>query len=193
MRAEVPPPDGPPRLLQPVDPEYPATLKEQRVTGWAEIGFRVDENGTVGDITVVDTSFAEFGRAAADAVRQFKYQPAYKNGRPCAVRAQIPIIFDFDDDELAEMDSHRAKEVLPPGPPTVEISAVDEWPELKKEIHPATPAVLKAKSWMGQATVDFVVDENGDPRDVHVVATTHHECAEPAVVAVRQWKFTPGR
>jgi TonB family protein len=187
------PGDGPPKLLNSVTPEYPAALKAQRIVGWAEILCLVDEQGAVGDVTVEHTTLDEFGRAAAAAVRQFQYQPAIKGGRPYAVHVRIPVNFNLGDDDLAEQESHRAKEALADGPPIMEISAIDEWPELEQEIRPVTPASLVKQRAMGQAMVGFVVDEHGLPRDVHLVFTTHSECAEPAVAAVRRWKFAPGK
>jgi TonB family protein len=192
-QAETLPGDGPPKLLNSVTPEYPAELKAQQIVGWAEILCLVGEQGEVGEVTVEHASLDEFGRAAAAAVRQFQYQPAIKNGRPYAVHVRIPVNFNLGDDDLAEQESRRAKEILPAGPPTADVAELDEWPALEREVRPATPAVLVAQRTMGQAMVGFVVDEHGIPRDVHLIFTTLKECAEPAVAAVRQWKFTPGR
>jgi TonB family protein len=187
------PPDGPPRLLKSVKPEYPAALKEQRIVGAADLLCLIDEQGDVTEVSIERASREEFGRAAAEAVRRCKYQPAIKGGQPRAVRVRLPVNFDFSESELAEMDARRTGEILPPGPPLVDIAALDEWPELRKEVRPKTPAILARIHRMGQTVVRLVVDENGQPRDVRVLATTQVECSEAAVEAVRQCTFSPGK
>ncbi len=193
VRAQSQPADGPPKVLEPAPLEYPAKLREQRITGWARIALRIGEQGEITEAKVNEETTSEFGQAALAAARRFKFQPAYKAGRPCAMPVILPFVFDFDDADFAEMEAHRTKEVLPPGPPTVEISAAQDWPELKDEVRPKTPAALQDRNWMGEATIGFVVDETGIPRDVHLVEATEVECVAPAIAAVRQWKFFPGR
>jgi len=185
--------DGPPKVLEAVPAVYPAKLKEQRITGWARIALTIDERGKVAKAEVAEETLSEFGQAALDAVRRFKFQPAYSAGHPRAMSVILPLNFDFDGADLAELEAHRQREVLPSGPPTVEISAVSDWPELKKEVRPSTPMILEAKGWMGEATVGFVVDERGIPRDVHLIKSTERKCGARAMDAVRQWRFSPGR
>lgn len=190
-RAQTPLPDGPPRLLKSVAPIYPAQLREQRVIGSANILCRITEEGKVSDATVEYATQQDFGLSALAAVRQFKYQPAIKNGQNRATKVKIPVEFSFDDSELAGFEEQRAKESLPPGPPILAAREVDQLPGLKKEIRPKTPSPLSQSRQTGQTLTGFVVDEQGMPRDVHPIITTHAECATAAVEVIRQWKFSP--
>jgi protein TonB len=48
--------------------------------GMVELDFLIDENGSVQDIQVVESSGAVFDSAVVETVRNWKYQPATKNG-----------------------------------------------------------------------------------------------------------------
>jgi protein TonB len=184
-------PDGPPKLLDSVTPEYPVHLKEQRVVGSAQIICLIDENGSVKDAAVDHAALPEFGQAALAAVRQFKYQPAVKNGQRRAIKVAIPIEFSLGDGILAELEARRTKEPLPPGLPIIAAKEVDILPMLKKEIRPKTPEILKQSRQLGQTVMGFIVDERGVPRDVHAIVTTHAECAKEALAVITQWRFSP--
>lgn len=183
----------PPKALRRSAPEYPAALKAQRVVGSANLSFLVDVNGDVKEVRVEHAAQEAFGRAAAAAVSQWKYQPATKAGQPVALRVGMSLEFSLTGAELARLEEVREKEALPPGPAPLEVAELDEWPELKKEIRPKTPPVLQAQRRMGQAIMAFVVDEQGVPRDIHPVVVTHVECGVEAAVAIAQWRFEPGR
>jgi protein TonB len=185
--------DAPPRALTQAIPEHPKVLREQRIVGSATLICRITAQGDVTEITVEQASREEFGAAAIAAVGQWKYHPAIRAGQPKAVKVSIPIEFALSDRDLVELENNRVKEVLPPGPPVILSAETDEPPQLLKEIRPNTPKTLQRARQMGQATMGFIVDENGIPRDIHPVSTTHAECSEAAAAAIRKWRFTPGK
>lgn len=186
-------PDVPPRPIHQPAPAYPEELKARRITGGAELRVVIDERGDVKDIMVEAATNEEFGRSAAAAVAQWRYEPALKGGQPCAIRAALPVGFGLSATDLAELEARRVKEALPSGPPLHPMEELDEWPVLKKEIKPETPGILRTEKRMGQAVMALIVDETGSPRDVHPLLNTHTECAAAATEAIRQWRFRPGR
>ena len=186
-------PDQGPKPKVQVEPEYPANLKAQRITGFVNLAAVIDESGNVKNLVVQRASREEFGLAAAAAVAQWKYQPATKGGNVCAVRVEIPVGFVPSEADLAELDARRNKEVLPPGPPELTVAQLDEWPKLKKEIRPETPEVLVKNRRIGEAGIAFIVDEEGRPRDVHAVLSTDAECSVAAETVIKSWQFVPGR
>lgn len=62
-----------------------------------------------------------------------------------------------------------------------------------KIVKPVFPMVFRLTVTDGDVVVAFIVDTKGRVRDATVVKTTHPAFAEPAVEAVRQWLFLPGR
>ena len=94
--------DERPKVLQQVAPAYPRALKDDGLTGQAEIEFVVSRNGEVLFPRIVSATHEDFGWAATVAVAQWRYQPPQKNGKNVEVRMRVPILFTAQ--KLAEMD-----------------------------------------------------------------------------------------
>lgn len=57
---------------------------------------------------------------------------------------------------------------------------------------PAYPARAIARQMPGEVTIQFVLDVDGNPRDVRVVEATSPGIFEPsAVAAVKHWRYKP--
>lgn len=96
----VPQPAGPTRgpvLVKRVQPQYPRVAARRRLEGWVLLGFKVDQQGNVVDVSVLDSRRGRvFERAAISALQQWKYRPALKNGKPVeSEQLQQPINFEF--------------------------------------------------------------------------------------------------
>jgi TonB family protein len=74
-------------------PEYPKALYRKGIDGRAVISFVIDARGAIGDPAVVSTSQPEFGQAALVAIRQWRFLPRVKDGRPVESRARMPFEF----------------------------------------------------------------------------------------------------
>jgi TonB family protein len=84
------------KLLYKVDPEYPADLKQQGVTGTAVIRAIISKTGDVINAQVVNTVNPGLAKAALDAVKQWRHQPTLLNGEPVETVTTITISFDLD-------------------------------------------------------------------------------------------------
>lgn len=58
---------------------------------------------------------------------------------------------------------------------------------------PVYPFEMKRQGIHGDVVLQFLVDPNGDVRDVIVIRSTHREFESPAIQAVQKWKFRPGK
>ena len=85
--------DQDPKRIVAVRPVYPLNLKMQQIEGWVRLFVVVDEKGNVIKAQGQRFSHPEFVRPAIDAVLKWKYEPAYKDGRPVKVRRIQPISF----------------------------------------------------------------------------------------------------
>ena len=74
-------------------PEFPKALRRKKIDGTATVSFTVDPRGRVGDPAVVSASQPEFGEAALAAIRQWRFLPGVKDGRPVESRAEMPFEF----------------------------------------------------------------------------------------------------
>lgn len=86
-------PDGPPAVFFGPAPDYPAKLKKSKIPGEAKLQVRIRPTGAVVDATIVSTTEPTMGEAALTAVRQWRFLPRIKNGRPVETIAVIPIAF----------------------------------------------------------------------------------------------------
>jgi TonB family protein len=176
---------------------YPPALRDAGVVGRAEVAMVVAETGAPTEVRVLEATRPEFGEAAAVVMRQARFAPARRDGRPVAVRLQVPVAFTL---ERGTAPVPGVPSVTPPaGQGIVDVSALEVKPrllnglEVQRTLMAAFPPTLRDAGAAGRATVAFVVGADGVTRDAELVATTHEALGEPALTAVRAMRFTPGR
>lgn len=86
--------DERPKALRQDSPTYPRALKDDGLTGQAEIEFVIDREGRVLFPRIVSASHEDFGWAAATAVAQWRFQPPQKDGQQVDALMRVPILFD---------------------------------------------------------------------------------------------------
>lgn len=79
-------------LLKRVQPVYPAQARQMRLEGKVELQANISQSGSITGIKQL-TGDPVLGRAALDAVRQWKYKPYYLNGVPIEIQTQITVNF----------------------------------------------------------------------------------------------------
>jgi len=88
-----------PKLTKEVKPNYTDGAKQRRVEGLVELSAVVLANGTVGDeVKVTQSLDEELDREAVKAVRQWKFEPGTKDGKPVPVQVNIELTFKLKDD-----------------------------------------------------------------------------------------------
>jgi TonB family protein len=78
-----------------IPPSYPELARQAGVHGKVLLDAMIRKDGTVGNISVLDSTAARLGfeEAAVKAVSRWRYKPGLQDGRP--VEAQITILVDF--------------------------------------------------------------------------------------------------
>ena len=76
-----------------VDPGYPLQLMRQNVSGTVIVYAIIHADGTVGGVRVLSSPDPRLDRLASEAVAQWRFQPAMKNGAPVEVEATFQIPF----------------------------------------------------------------------------------------------------
>lgn len=94
---------------------------------------------------------------------------------------------------------------IPKGPPgggrvsgnlgqIFDLKDLDQQPSVRGiRAEPQYPFEMKRAGIPGEVVLQFIVDQNGDVRDVVVIRSTQREFEAPAIQAVQKWKFRPGR
>lgn len=85
--------DGIPVPLVWFEPPYPPALREKGVAGAATVEFYIDETGTVRMPAIVSAEFPELGELLASTVRQWKFAPPTRRGKPVLVHASQTVYF----------------------------------------------------------------------------------------------------
>ena len=83
---------NPPRITKQVNPEYSGT-KGVRVVGSVTIALVVTSRGLPQDPHVLKSLDKEIDASAVEAVKQWRFAPAQKEGKPVAVRIAVEIEF----------------------------------------------------------------------------------------------------
>jgi TonB family protein len=84
------------KLLFRKDPEYPADLKQQGVTGSVIIRAIISKTGDILNARVINTVHPGLAQAALDAVKQWRHEPTLLNGHPVEVITTITMSFELD-------------------------------------------------------------------------------------------------
>lgn len=80
------------RLMHKIEPIYPSGARLQKVEGAVVLDVLVGEDGNVHSVQVTRGQ-PQLAQAAANAVKQWRYQPFELNGKPVAMHKQITIQF----------------------------------------------------------------------------------------------------
>jgi len=85
------------RILQRVSPDYPVEAERHRIEGLVDLSFTVDPEGKVTDVIVIHSEPSDvFDRAAATAVRHWRYEPRLLSGTPVEEHMKIRLQFKLD-------------------------------------------------------------------------------------------------
>jgi protein TonB len=76
-----------------VDPKYPLQLMRENVAGTVILYAIIHADGTVGSVRVLRGVDDRIDQFASQAVAQWQFQPAMKNGSPVDVEATFQIPF----------------------------------------------------------------------------------------------------
>ena len=62
-----------------------------------------------------------------------------------------------------------------------------------RTVAPDVPSSFSRSGSVGLVTVNFVVDEKGNVQDPTIVKSSHAELEEPALTAIKKWRFKPAK
>jgi|HubBroStandDraft_1064217.scaffolds.fasta_scaffold00494_11 TonB family protein len=79
-------------LLKKVQPVYPSTSLRLRTEGVVDLLATISKNGNISAVKILKGD-PQLARAAADAVKQWKYKPYLLNGEPVEIQTQVSVTF----------------------------------------------------------------------------------------------------
>ncbi|MEX0324727.1 MAG: energy transducer TonB [Puniceicoccaceae bacterium] len=98
-----------PQLVVGEIPEYPEIARIKNIEGTVIVEALVDEEGRVFAADVVQSVCKDLDKAALEAVSQWTFDPAKKDGKPIMKVVQIPVKFNLlDPTEESFMQSRNS-------------------------------------------------------------------------------------
>jgi TonB family protein len=82
-----------PSLLHKIEPEYSEEARKAKYQGTVLLYIEVDGNGKATNIKVARSLGLGLDEKAIEAVKQWKFKPGYKDGKPVTVAATIEVNF----------------------------------------------------------------------------------------------------
>jgi TonB family protein len=194
VAADTPVERKPLRIIQTEEAVFPWMLSQQGITeGWARIAITVDSEGNLLDALPVSYTRKPFADQAVDALRRWRYEPMLIRGEP--VGTQTEIVFNFQAvGVVVTFDTERYLGRLVPEQIGYRPCSLRELDRVPTPIEAAAPAYsdqLADKGVVGQAVVEFYIDETGTVRVPAVVSADFTELGILAISAVETWKFEP--
>lgn len=89
--------DVQPVLKRTAAPNYPSSSRRDGLGGTADIAFLVSAKGVPEQVQVMSATNAEFGEAAQEAVRQWRFKPGSKDGKPVRTALMQTVTFQLND------------------------------------------------------------------------------------------------
>lgn len=82
-----------PKLLHSVEPAFSGKSNEAFVEGTVTVSAVVTKKGALSDMQVVKGLSAAQNRSALDALKEWRFEPGTKGGKPVSVRVKIQVDF----------------------------------------------------------------------------------------------------
>jgi TonB family protein len=80
-----------------VAPQFPLAARKSALSGWVDVQFIVNADGSVSDLSVIGAEpVGVFEQPATDAVRKWRYRPTLRDGQPITQRARVRVRFALE-------------------------------------------------------------------------------------------------
>ena len=85
----------PPRLLSKVEPEYSEEARKRGIQGTVTLSVEIGEDGRIHNAKVLKSLGSGLDEKAVEAVKQWKFRPAQRNGTAVKTSAQVELSFSL--------------------------------------------------------------------------------------------------
>ncbi len=174
---------SPPVVLHLVNAEFSDEARRAKYQGACLLSLIVDAQGNPQNIHVVRALGMGLDEKAIEAIRQYKFKPAMKDGTtPVPVQIIVEVEFRL---------YARNKPVPSSAPSFDTVPGNVSPPQLLNYIAPKYSHHARRTGISGECVIGLTVDTQGIPQNVHVVRSLEPSLDENAVEAVKKWRYTP--
>jgi protein TonB len=189
-----------PRLVHEVKPAYPSVALAARVEGEVEVLAVIGPDGRVKDVSILKSQ-PLLDPAAIDAVSQFVYEPALRDGNPVESSVRVSLTFSLPAEnpppptkteptktEPTKTEPTKTEPTKPPVPPARKGETRPA--QVVRRVEPEYPDLARQARVEGDVTVQVTVGPSGRVERAFVLKG-EDLLDEAALKAVRQWTFEP--
>jgi TonB family protein len=178
-----------PKLIKPVDPDYPSLMSRAGLIGTVNIRFVIDRSGNVRNPYVTESNNPWFERPAIDAIMKWKFQPGEFNGQPVFVMAEQKIEFRLFPGgtvpELWHVSKGKDHNKLP------EKLRWEVAPMPLSTTFPVYPYEQLRQGTKGKAKVTYVIGPAGNVVASRLEDSSVPEFGAALLAMIDGWKFSP--
>jgi TonB family protein len=173
-----------PRLLREVKPNYPPSAISRNHTGTVLLQCVVKADGSVGEVRVTRSLDPVLDQEAVLALKQWRFMPGTKAGRPVPVMVDVEVSFNTQ--------ATQEKGPLLDSPEVSRAGRGVTLPRVLREVKPAYPEAARAAGLHGSVQLECVVLADGTVGQVRVIKGIATALDAEAIKALKQWEFKPG-
>lgn len=178
-----------PKLVKRVEPVYPDEAVEKSLEDTVVIEGKTDTEGNVLDVEILKGKHEVLNQAAAEAVKQWKYEPFIVDGKAKAVIFTVSCRFSLDPEKKRKVTVKSAEAGDKTSAPVYAIGDI-KGPRLIKSVEPTYPDEAKKNGIEGVVIIEATTDDKGDVIDTKILRSVPG-LDEAAVEALKQWKYEP--
>jgi TonB family protein len=183
----------PPKVVRPVPPVYPMSMRYSGIKGQVVLQFVVTPEGNVSNVTLLESNNPAFNEPAVDAIRKWKFEPGRNpEGKPVATMMRLPMMFSMNDTPDGGIDFAKvSRPEKRDGPPPPEALQYDVSPKPRSIALPVYPYELLRDGKEGSASIQYLIDHEGQVRAIKVIEASAPEFAQALAAAANSYLFEP--
>ncbi len=178
-----------PVVIHFAEAQFSDYARQNGICGTNLIELTVDANGNPQDLHVLKSLEPSLDAKAIEAVSQYRFKPAMKNGTT-PVPVKITVEIDF---RLYKSLGSPGCSPQYPAPAPVQVSAGGRTSPavLISHVQPKYTHDARKKRIAGTCTIQLTIDAKGVPQNLHVVHSLDPGLDNKAVEAVERWRYRP--
>jgi TonB family protein len=169
------------QLNSPLTPQYPEAAKQQGIQGSVRLRTDVARDGSVSGVNVLSGDPA-LAQPAAEAARQWHYQPFMNCGQPIVGES-------IEEVRYSLVGSTGTVSVSRPAI-RVRVSSGVVAGNIAYKVNPKYPEDAKRAHIEGAVVLHVIINKAGEPTELALISGPP-ELAPAAIEAVRQWRYQP--
>jgi TonB family protein len=173
-------------VIHRVMPEYPPEAEAKGIQGKVVLDAVICKDGHVKILRTISGQ-PILARPAIEAVSQWIYDPARRNGEPIEVETEITVIFSLPDKPGEQIASAPQR---PLRPPTIRVDGKIQSKKIVYRLAPIYPPRAKQRHAEGTVMLRALIDKDGDVQALRFVSGPPL-LVQAAMDAVRRWKYKP--